>query len=130
MKPLTGFELLEERIGNGPAADAGTRVVYNLRIFLDGGDEVPMNEAQSRVLPQTMLRWSGDRVLVDHGTVLGERRTIAAVERALFGMKTGGYRKLRAPAWLAYGKQGVPGLVPPNAEVLLEIWLRELAIDA
>lgn len=130
MKAFRGLELLEEREGRGPAARRGHRVVYNLRILLDGGDVVPMNRTQSRVLPETMLRWEGSQTLVDHGTVIGKGIAIPAVERALLGMKAGGFRKVRAMPYLAYGKDGVPGLIPPNAVVLLEIWLRELAVDA
>ena len=46
MKLPSGLEVLEERGGSGPAAKIGDTVIYNVRIFLNRGDEVPMNEKQ------------------------------------------------------------------------------------
>ena len=57
---------------------------------------------------------------------LGRRRAIAGVEYALVGMKRGGYRKVRVNPHLAYRDQGVDGLVPANAVLIVELWLREI----
>ncbi len=38
----------------------------------------------------------------------------------------GGYRKLRASPHLAYGTKGIPDLIPANAVLVLEIWLRSV----
>ena len=43
MKRLSGLKLLEEREGEGREAQKGDRVVYNWRLFLSKGDEVPLN---------------------------------------------------------------------------------------
>jgi FKBP-type peptidyl-prolyl cis-trans isomerase len=37
------------------------------------------------------------------------------------GMRVGGTRRLRIAPHLAYGRPGVPGIVPPNAELVAEI---------
>ena len=102
----------------------GDRVTYNLRIFLNRGEEVPLNEAQAEEVPAARLREEGGRPVVDRIITLGKRQAIAAVEYSLAGMREGGYRKVRASPHLAYGKQGVPGLIPENAVLILEIWLR------
>jgi hypothetical protein len=44
MKRLSGLKLLEEREGEGRQAEKSDRVVNNARIFLNQGDEVPLNE--------------------------------------------------------------------------------------
>jgi FKBP-type peptidyl-prolyl cis-trans isomerase 2 len=123
--------LVEETEGIGNAAKKGDRVVYNIRIFLNRGDEVPINEEQvKQSLPTDILRRQGDRVFVDHQTTLGKRRSIAGIERSLIGMKPGGYRKIRLSPHLAYGEKGIPDLIPANAVLVIEIWLRELHADA
>ncbi len=121
-----GIKLLEEVEGNGKTAQKGDRVVYNLRIFLNQGDEVPLNEIRSKNLPQHMVRTDGNNKFIDHTILLGKRQAIAAVEHSLVGMKEGGYRKVRASPHLAYREKGIPGLIPENAVLIIELWLREV----
>ena len=74
--------MIEDLEGSGRAAERGDRVTYNVRIFLNRGDEVPLNETQAQALPQHMLRHDDGRVFVDHTIVLGSREAVAATERA------------------------------------------------
>lgn len=53
---------------------------------------------------------------------LGEA-PIAGWNEGLVGMRTNGVRRIEVPAALAYGERGVPGLVPPNADMVFEIEL-------
>jgi FKBP-type peptidyl-prolyl cis-trans isomerase len=126
MKRLSGLKLLEEREGTGAPAKKGDRVVYNSRLFLNKGDEVPLNAKQVEYLPKDMIRVEGDVALVNHKTLLGSRQTMAGVEHALMGMKVGGYRKVRVSPHLAYRDTGIPDLIPPNAVLICEIWLRDI----
>lgn len=122
-----GLEIIEDDEGAGKAAERGDRVTYNVRIFLNRGDEVPLNEAQVRTgFPEERLRREGGRVLIDHQTVLGQREAIAGIEKALFGMKRGGHRKIRVGPHLAYRQQGIPGLIPPNAVLTVDVWVRDV----
>lgn len=123
-----GVELLEERIGEGPGAQVGDRLIYNCRMFLHRGDEVPMNERQAANLPAHMLRVEGGVTLVDHQVELGRRQVIPGIERALLGMSVGGYRKVRISPHLAYRDKGLPGLIPPNALLVVELWVRTALI--
>lgn len=121
-----GLKLLEEVEGEGRSAAKGDRVTYNLRIFLNRGDEVPLNELQAGMLPADRIQQQGDHQLVDRIITLGRRQVMAAVEASLTGMKKGGYRKVRASPHLAYGERGIPDLIPENAVLTLEIWLRDV----
>lgn len=122
-----GLEVIEDHEGSGRVAERGDHVTYNVRIFLNRGDEVPLNETQAQAgFPQHTVRHEGGHVLIDHKTVLGRREAVAGIEKALFGMKPGGHRKVRVGPHLAYGKHGIPGLVPHNAVLTVEIWMREV----
>ncbi len=126
----SGLDLLAETEGTGEAAAKGDRVIYNLRIFLNQGDEVPMNERQLAAISEDHPSYSitvvEDLKLVNHCIVLGKRQAIAAVEKPLLGMRVGGFRKLRASSHLAYRNRGLPGLIPSNAVLTLQIWLRKV----
>ncbi len=125
MKRLSGLTLLEEREGVGTPANKGDRVLFNMRLFLNKGAEVPLNHTQATHLPKEMIRVVDGVTLIDRTVVLGRRELISGVEHALMGMKVGGYRKVRVSPHLAYRDKGIPGLIPPNAVLICEIWLRD-----
>lgn len=127
MKCLSGLKLLEERDGEGRQAEKGDRVVYNARIFLNQGDEVPLNDLQAWQVPKELIRVVDGVTLIDRTIVLGQRQAIAGVEHALIGMKSGGYRKVRISPHLAYRDKGIPDLIPPDAVLIVELWARELS---
>jgi len=126
MKRLSGLKLLEEREGEGTPANKGDRIVFNMRLFLNKGDEVPLNETQAKHLPKEMIRVVDGEPLIDHTFVLGRREAMAGVEHTLMGMKVCGYRKVRISPHLAYRDQGIPDLIPPDAVLICEIWLRDI----
>ena len=124
MKRLSGLMLLEEREGQGREAQRGDQVIYNSRTFLNKGDEVGIQAEQIKHLPKEMIRVVDGITLIDHKTRLGSRQTVAGVEHTLMGMKVGGYRKVRISPHLAYRDQGVPGFIPADAVLVVEVWLR------
>ena len=126
MKRLSGLKLLEEREGEGTPANKGDRVLFNMRLFLNKGDEIPLNETQAKHLPKEMIRVVDGVTLIDRTIILGRRESMAGVEHALMGMKVGGYRKVRVSPHLAYRDKGIPGLIPPDAVLIVEIWLRRI----
>ena len=126
MKPLSGLTLLEEREGEGLPAKTCDRVVYNTRMFLNKGEEVSLDAKLAERVPKEIIRVEGGVIFIDHKTVLGRRQSIAGVEHALLGMKVGSYRKVRISPHLAYRDKGIPDLIPPDAVLIVEIWLREI----
>jgi FKBP-type peptidyl-prolyl cis-trans isomerase (trigger factor) len=127
MTRLSGLKLPEEREGVGTPANKGDRVLFNMRLFLNKGDEVPLNQTQAKHLPKEMIRVVDGITLIDRTVVLGRREVIAGVEHALMGMKVGGYRKVRIGPHLAYRNKGIPDLIPPDTVLICEIWLRQVA---
>ena len=55
--------------------------------------------------------------------VLGAAKVIPGWERGVAGMKEGGKRELTIPARLAYGPDGSPPVIPPDATLVFEIEL-------
>ena len=131
MKLAKGIELLNETEGTGIVAVKGDCVTYNARLFLNKGDEVPLDrEILGKYEVKEFLR---DRIrtidgceFIDHQTILGKRRPIAGVEKSLFGMKAGGYREVRVGSHLAYRDVGIPNLIPPNALLRIQLWVRDV----
>jgi FKBP-type peptidyl-prolyl cis-trans isomerase len=126
MKRMSGLKLLDEREGTGTPAKKGDRVVYNARLFLNQGDEVPLNDLQAKQLPKEVVRVEGGSTFIDHTIVLGRRQAIAGIEHALMGMKVGGYRKVRISPHLAYRDKGIQDFIPPDAVLICEVWLRNI----
>jgi len=51
---------------------------------------------------------------------------MAGVDPALMDMKVCGYRKVRIGPHLAYRDKGIPDLIPSDAVLIYEIWLRDI----
>lgn len=126
MRLRSGIKLLDEREGAGAGARKGDRVVYNLKLYLNKGDEIPLNARQAEYLPAHRIRNEQGYRFIDHSIELGSRQAMAGVEYSLLGMKQGGYRKVRVSPHLAYREHGLDDLIPPNAVLIVELWLRQL----
>ena len=98
-----GIKLLEEVMGTGATACKGSIVEIRSSGFLTKGD--------------CFLRDEISRFMV------GKRELVAAWEYTVDGMRVGGTRKVKVSPHLAYGDKGIPGVVPPQAVLILVIEL-------
>jgi len=96
-----GIRLLEQKEGEGAPAKRGDRVVYNVKIFLNKGDEVPFNERQAAHLPAAMIRSVDDYRFIASGrppsavAFAGAKNNRAAMTPAGFISKA--WRERRSP---------------------------------
>ena len=100
---------------------------YAARMFLHHGDEVT-RDAELIANDNGYLKTKefDGQELVLHSTKIGRRSTIAGIEKALVGMKEGGFREVKVAPHLAYGEKGVPGQIPENALLRISLWLDEV----
>ena len=97
------FEITQKGSGGSPSAGATVSVNYT-GMLLDG-----------RVFDSTTARGAP--------AVLRTDRVIKGWTEALLSMKRGERRMLVIPPELAYGEQGYPGVIPPNAFLVFDVQL-------
>jgi len=127
-----GIRLLEEIVGNGLVAEQGDHVIYNLRIYLNNGEEFPINDLNDilrknfkKFYPEIFTEEEGFE-FINFNARLGQSDAIAGVRYSLYGMREGGYRKVKVSPHFAFREQGIPGKIPPDAIIIFKIWLRKI----
>lgn len=123
MRP--GLELLSEEVGTGPAVERHAFYRFRIRMWLHRGDPVRWSS------PWGILR---EAALEDDGSTLvttlrvDREYMFSGLFHGVQGMRIGGRRLLRVAPHLAYREAGVPGIIPPNA--LLQVEVEVLAPQA
>lgn len=85
----------------------GSKVSFNIIVKLQDGKVVFDSYKEGRP-------WQG---------TIGDGSLINGIDRGLLGMFQGGKRALWIPPQLAYGTNGIPSQVPPNAKLYAELEL-------
>lgn len=123
----SNIEIIEENIPEGPTAQKGSNVSYSARFFLNRGDEVTPDYELIRMHGTAVSTKIVEGVtLVEHKVLLGKRRVIAGIERALLGMSSGSYREVLIPPQLGYGAKGLGDLIPPNSLLRSKLWVHSV----
>ena len=101
------LEVVDIEVGDGNTAEAGKRVSVHYTGTLDDGTKFDSSKDRDKPFEFN----------------LGRGEVIKGWDQGVQGMKIGGTRKLIIPSHLAYGKRGVPGVIPPNATLIFTVEL-------
>jgi FKBP-type peptidyl-prolyl cis-trans isomerase len=100
----------EIREGTGPAAKKGDTVLVHYVGYIPGG--VKFDSTRDRNEPFQFT--------------IGTGEVIKGWDEAVPGMKKGGLRRVTIPPDMAYGPEGSPPKIPPNAALTFEIELLDI----
>jgi FKBP-type peptidyl-prolyl cis-trans isomerase len=106
----SGLDYEELALGSGMAAAPGSSVTFDYTVWLADGTRV--DSTLDRGVPITVTLGSAP---------------LRAFDEGLAGMQPEGRRRLIVPPELAYGAEGVPDLVPPDATLVFEVHVLEVS---
>jgi hypothetical protein len=116
LKP--GVELTSEITGDGPCVQKHAYYRVKLRMWLRQGEPVRWPEPWG-LTDQAHVEEEGTILITD--VRLDRVFLFAGLFYGMQGMRVGGTRTLRVAPHLAYRAQGVPGVIPPNALLTVQI---------
>ncbi len=105
-----GLKYQDLVVGEGATAQTGQSVTVNYTGWLQNGTK--FDSSLDRNQPFSF--------------VLGRGQVIKGWDEGVAGMKVGGKRRLIIPGDLAYGPQGRPPTIPPNATLIFDIDLLQV----
>ena len=107
VKLADGLEYIDLKVGCGVAAQAGSNVSVEYTGWLQSNGK--------------KFDSSFDHSGSPFSFQLGQGKVIKGWDEGLVGMKAGSIRRLIIPASLAYGAQGYPPTIPPNATLIFDV---------
>src|SRR6202051_4373655 len=107
VKTDSGLQYWDIRIGTGAVAKEGSHVRVHYTGWLTTGKKFDSSVDAGKPFDFT----------------IGNGEVIKGWEEGVAGMKVGGKRQLRIPPELAYGAEGSPPTIPPNATLIFDIQL-------
>ncbi len=102
----SGLQFYDLQTGEGDTPENGDIVAINYTIWLQEGNQFVDS---SRGLPSEFI--------------LGTEQVFEGWNEGISSMSAGGIRQLVIPPELALGEEGVPGVIPANATLILEVEL-------
>ena len=124
MKP--GVELLSEELGDGALVEKHEFYRVELRMWLSRGDPVVWPRPWGNIA-RAELRDDGATLVTD--LRVDREYMFGGLFYGIQGMRIGGKRKLRIAPHLAYREAGVPGIIPPNALLTVELLVLSKSYD-
>jgi len=113
-----GIIQLEDRPGEGAAIERQRVYRVRLRMWLNKGEPICW-EYPWGLVDRAVLEDNGSTLITD--LRIDRENLVAGLFQGIEGMRIGGRRKLKISPHLAYGSNGIPGRIPPDAVIVAEI---------
>jgi len=111
VKTASGLSFTDLKTGTGAAPVSGKSVTVHYTGWLEDGKK--FDSSVDRGQPFVFR--------------IGAGEVIPGWDEGVISMRVGGKRKLFIPAQLGYGAAGAPGAIPPNANLIFEVELLDVA---
>jgi peptidylprolyl isomerase len=111
VKTSSGLAYVDLTEGSGPQPTAGKQVKVHYTGWLENGTK--FDSSLDRGEPFVFT--------------IGIGQVVPGWDEGVMSMKTGGKRKLVIPPQLGYGTSGAGGVIPPNATLIFEVELLDVA---
>ena len=106
----SGLKFTDVKVGSGASPVKGKQVKVHYTGTLENGKQFDSSVGRG-----------------PFSFVIGVGQVIAGWDEGVMGMKVGGKRKLIIPSKLGYGERGAGGAIPPNATLLFDVELLDVA---
>ena len=120
MKLKKGIKLIDEIEGTGNEIQRQKNYILAIRLTLNQGDVVKVpNRCLSHSIDEHLK--VDDDGFFEHRVRIDRENLIPGIFYSVQGMKVKGYRKVSISHHLGYGTRGIPGIIPKNAKLIVEI---------
>ncbi|WP_238569025.1 FKBP-type peptidyl-prolyl cis-trans isomerase [Xenococcus sp. PCC 7305] len=120
LKLKKGVKLVAETEGTGKDVQRQRCYVVAIRLTLNRGEVIKVpNKCLSHSVDQNLQ--VEDDGFFEHRVRIDRENLIPGIFYAVQGMRVGGYRKVVISPHLGYGERGIPGVIPQNAKLIVEI---------
>jgi len=106
----SGLKYIDLVEGKGDVPEAGQRVTAHYTGWLEDGKKFDSSYDRNTPIEFT----------------IGVGEMIPGFDEGVLSMKKGGKRKLFIPSNLAYGSDGIPGVIPADATIIFEVELVDI----
>jgi peptidylprolyl isomerase len=125
----SGVKIYFNKKGDGPQPKQGDKILMNYAGYLTDGhmfDSNVFENAEKYEMVDDMRKAAGQYVPVptDYSP---DAKLIPGFREGLLQMKVGDKATIFIPPHLAYGKRGIPGVIPPDSELIFELEIVKIA---
>ncbi len=125
----SGLKIYFNKIGDGPQPKQGDKILMNYAGYLTNGHLFDSNIYENAEKYETVdeVRKAAGQYSPVPTDYSPDAKLIPGFREGLLKMKVGDKATLFIPAHLAYGSRGIPGIIPPDAELIFELEIVDLA---
>jgi peptidylprolyl isomerase len=95
-------------------------------IVIGTGEEVKVGDMLEVVYTGTIMATGKEFAAAPLGFKVGEGKVLPGLDRGVPGLRVGGTRRLRIPPALAYGDRGALNVIPPKADLEMQVELKRI----